>query len=72
METGQTQALGAIDRAAERSAARDAAIVSATGLDPAKLAPPKSEGGVGGPYIPAGIEPTRSRPIRRSRTPSAT
>jgi murein DD-endopeptidase MepM/ murein hydrolase activator NlpD len=57
VESSQTQALGAIDRAAERSASRAAAIVSATGLDPAKLAPPKSEGGVGGPYIPARIDP---------------
>ena len=62
VETSQTQALGAIDHAAERSAARDAAIVAETGLDPAKLAPPKSEGGVGGPYIPAGIEPDALAP----------
>ena len=33
----QTKALAAIDRAAERSASRDAAIVAETGLDPAKL-----------------------------------
>ena len=57
VETGQTQALGAIDQAAERAAARDTAIVAETGLDPAKLSPPRGQGGVGGPYIPAGIEP---------------
>jgi len=57
VEKGQAQALGAIDRTAERSAAHDSAIVAATGLDPAKLSPPRGEGGVGGPAIPAGIEP---------------
>src|SRR6185437_223917 len=35
IETSQTQALGAIDAKAERSAARDSAIVAETGLDPA-------------------------------------
>ena len=37
IESSQTKALAAIDRAAERSASRDAAIVAETGLDPAKL-----------------------------------
>ena len=53
IESGQTKALAAIDRAAERSASRDAAIVAETGLDPARLVLPHGEGGVGGPYIPA-------------------
>jgi murein DD-endopeptidase MepM/ murein hydrolase activator NlpD len=57
MEGSQTQALAAIDNAAQRSASRDGAIVAETGLDPAKLAPPHGEGGVGGPYIPVGIDP---------------
>ncbi len=57
LESSQTKALAAIDRAAERSASRDAAIVAETGLDPAKLALPHGEGGVGGPYIPADLDP---------------
>ena len=57
IESSQTKALAAIDRAAERSASRDAAIVAETGLDPAKLSLPHGQGGVGGPYIPAEIDP---------------
>jgi murein DD-endopeptidase MepM/ murein hydrolase activator NlpD len=57
IEGNQTKALGAIDRAAERSASRDAAIVAETGLDPGKLSVPHGEGGVGGPYIPADLDP---------------
>jgi murein DD-endopeptidase MepM/ murein hydrolase activator NlpD len=57
IEGNQTKALAAIDRAAERSAARDAAIVAETGLDPAKLSLPRAEGAVGGPYIPAEVDP---------------
>ena len=57
IEMSQTKALTAIDRAAERSASRDAAIVAETGLDPAKLSLPHGEGGVGGPFIPAEIDP---------------
>ncbi len=53
MDTGQMTALAAIDRSAAHAASRDAAIVARTGLDPAKLSPPRSEGGVGGPYVPA-------------------
>lgn len=56
VEGAQTQALAAIDRAAEHSASRDAAIVAETGLDPARLSPPHGQGGVGGPYIPAEID----------------
>jgi murein DD-endopeptidase MepM/ murein hydrolase activator NlpD len=57
MESRQMTALGAIDRAAARSLARNDGIVAETGLDPAKLAPPHREGGVGGPYIPAEVDP---------------
>jgi murein DD-endopeptidase MepM/ murein hydrolase activator NlpD len=57
IEGEQTKALGAIDGAADRSASRDAAIVAETGLDPAKLSLPHGEGGVGGPYIPADLDP---------------
>jgi murein DD-endopeptidase MepM/ murein hydrolase activator NlpD len=57
MDDGQMNALAAIDRSAERAASRDAAIVASTGLDPAKLAAPHGEGGVGGPYIPAEVDP---------------
>src|SRR6185437_12546790 len=57
VEKRQTQALGAIDARAERSAAHDSAIVAETGLDPAKLSPPLGQGGAGGPAIPAGIDP---------------
>jgi murein DD-endopeptidase MepM/ murein hydrolase activator NlpD len=57
IEGDQTKALGAIDRAAERSASRDTAIVAEAGLDPARLALPHGEGGVGGPYIPADLDP---------------
>ncbi len=57
LEGSQTKALGAIDRAAERSASRDSAIVAETGLDPARLSLPRGEGGVGGPYIPAEADP---------------
>ena len=57
IESNQTKALSVIDRAAERSASRDAAIVAETGLDPAKLSLPHGEGGVGGPFIPAGVDP---------------
>ncbi len=53
MDNGQMKALAAIDQSAARSASRDAAIVARTGLDPAKLAPPRGESGVGGPFIPA-------------------
>ncbi len=56
IESGQTKALATVDRAAERSASRDAAIVAETGLDPAKLSLPHGQGGVGGPYIPAEID----------------
>jgi murein DD-endopeptidase MepM/ murein hydrolase activator NlpD len=56
MEGDQTKALGVIDRAAERTASREAAIVAETGLDPAKLSLPHGEGGVGGPYIPADLD----------------
>ena len=56
IENSQTKALAAIDRAAERCASRDAAIVAEAGLDPAKLSPPHGQGGVGGPYIPAEID----------------
>jgi murein DD-endopeptidase MepM/ murein hydrolase activator NlpD len=58
IEGEQTKALGAIDRAADRSASRDAAIVAETGLDPARLSLPHGgEGGMGGPYIPADLDP---------------
>jgi murein DD-endopeptidase MepM/ murein hydrolase activator NlpD len=56
IESSQTKALAALDRVAERSATRDAAIVAETGLDPAKLSLPRAEGGVGGPYIPADLD----------------
>jgi murein DD-endopeptidase MepM/ murein hydrolase activator NlpD len=52
VESAQTKALAAVDRVAQRSASRDAAIVAETGLDPAKLSAPHEQGGVGGPYIP--------------------
>ena len=57
MEERQAAALNAIDRAAQRSAARDSEIVAETGLDPAKLSLPHGQGGVGGPYIPAELDP---------------
>jgi murein DD-endopeptidase MepM/ murein hydrolase activator NlpD len=57
IEGDQTEALAAIDRTAERAALRDAAIVAETGLDPAKLSLPHGEGGIGGPYIPADLDP---------------
>jgi murein DD-endopeptidase MepM/ murein hydrolase activator NlpD len=57
MDSGQMKALAAIDRSASRAASRDAAIVARTGLDPAKLAPPHGEGAVGGPFIPAEVDP---------------
>jgi murein DD-endopeptidase MepM/ murein hydrolase activator NlpD len=56
IESNQTKALAAIDRAAERVASRDAAILAGTGLDPARLVLPHGEGGVGGPYIPAELD----------------
>jgi hypothetical protein len=40
IESTQTKALAAIDRTAERTASRDAAIVAETGLDPARLSAP--------------------------------
>jgi murein DD-endopeptidase MepM/ murein hydrolase activator NlpD len=52
VESAQTKALAAVDRVAQRSASRHAAIVAETGLDPAKLSAPHEQGGVGGPYIP--------------------
>ena len=57
IESSQTKALAAIDRIAERAASRDTAIVAETGLDPARLVLPHGEGGVGGPYIPAELDP---------------
>jgi murein DD-endopeptidase MepM/ murein hydrolase activator NlpD len=60
VEHSQTEALAAIDRAAERSASRDATIVGEAGLDPAKLSPPHGQGGVGGPFIPVEID---ARPL---------
>jgi murein DD-endopeptidase MepM/ murein hydrolase activator NlpD len=58
MDGGQMMALAAIDRSAARVASRDAAIVARTGLDPAKLTSPHVEGGVGGPFIPAEVDPS--------------
>src|SRR3984957_19931241 len=60
IESNQTTALSAIDRAAERAASRNAAIVAETGLDLARLVLPHGEGGVGAPYIPA--EPDATAP----------
>ena len=57
MDSGQMKALAAIGRSAERAASRDAGIVAKIGLDPAKLAPPHGEGAVGGPFIPAEVDP---------------
>ena len=57
MDSGQMKALAAIDRSAARAASRDAGIVARTGLDPTKLTPPRGEGGVGGPFIPADLDP---------------
>ena len=54
---GQMKALAVIDRTAEREAARDTAVVARTGLDPARLAAPHGAGGVGGPFIPAEVDP---------------
>jgi murein DD-endopeptidase MepM/ murein hydrolase activator NlpD len=62
IEMSQTKALAAIDRAAERSATRNAAIVAETGLDPAKLVLPHGEGGMGGPYIPVDLDPNAPSP----------
>ncbi len=56
IEGAEAKALAAVDRVAQRSASRDAAIVAETGLDPAKLSPPPKQGGVGGPYISAEID----------------
>jgi murein DD-endopeptidase MepM/ murein hydrolase activator NlpD len=60
IESSETKTLAVIDRAAERSATRNAAIVAETGLDPAKLSLPHGVGGVGGPYILAEAEPSAS------------
>ena len=57
VDGGQMKALAAIDRSAASVAARDAAIVAKTGLDPAKLASPRAQAGVGGPFIPAEVDP---------------
>ncbi len=57
MESGQMTALAAIDRAATVLSARDEGIVAKAGLDPSKLSRPHDEGGVGGPYIPAEVDP---------------
>ena len=57
MESDQLTALAAIDRRATRVTTRDEGIVGQTGLDPAKLSPPLGQGGVGGPYIPAEVDP---------------
>jgi murein DD-endopeptidase MepM/ murein hydrolase activator NlpD len=62
IESNQTKALAIIDRAAERSASRDATIVAATGLDPARLSLPHGQGGVGGPFIPADLDPASHGP----------
>jgi murein DD-endopeptidase MepM/ murein hydrolase activator NlpD len=67
IESNQTKALAAIDRAAERVASRDAAIVAETGLDPAKLVLPHGEGGVGGPYIPAELDASEPALTRVAR-----
>ncbi len=67
VESSQTKALDAVDRAAERSASRDSAIVAETGLDPSKLSPPRGEGGVGGPYIPADIDANDTALTRAAR-----
>jgi murein DD-endopeptidase MepM/ murein hydrolase activator NlpD len=56
VEKAQARALEAIDQTAGRSAARAAAIVAETGLDPAKLSLPEPRGGVGGPFIPAEVD----------------
>jgi murein DD-endopeptidase MepM/ murein hydrolase activator NlpD len=62
IESAQTKALAAVDRLAQRSASRDAAIVAETGLDPAKLSAPHAQGGVGGPYIPVDSNTLRLDP----------
>jgi murein DD-endopeptidase MepM/ murein hydrolase activator NlpD len=67
IEGSQTKVLAVIDRAAERSASRDLAIVAETGLDPARLSLPHGEGGVGGPYIPAEVDPNDSALTRVAR-----
>ena len=48
IDSGQMKALAAIDRSATRIASRDAAIVTRTGLDLAKLTSPHAEGGDSG------------------------
>ena len=67
IESSQTKALDAVDRAAERSASRNSAIVAETGLDPSKLSSPRGEGGVGGPYIPADIDANDTALTRAAR-----
>ena len=57
VDGGQMKALAAIDRSAASVASRDAAIVAKTGLDPAKLVSPRAQAGVGGPFIPAEVDP---------------
>ena len=57
MDSGQMKALAAIDSSAARMASRDAAIVAKTGLDPAKLTSPHAQPAVGGPFIPAEVDP---------------
>ena len=57
MEARQMTALAVIGRSAARSSERAAGIVAATGLDPAKFVPPLGDGGAGGPYIPAQVDP---------------
>ena len=61
----QTKALAAIDRAAERSASRDAAIVAETGLDPAKLSRPTGKAASAAPISQPRLIRTRSRSTRR-------
>ena len=56
-------ALAAIDRLRHAPRRATKAIVAKAGLDPARSRPPGMEGGVGGPYIPAEIDPSaRVRP----------
>jgi murein DD-endopeptidase MepM/ murein hydrolase activator NlpD len=57
MDSGQMKALAAIDRSAARAASRDAAIIAKAGLDPSKLVSPHVQSGVGGPFIPAEVDP---------------
>jgi murein DD-endopeptidase MepM/ murein hydrolase activator NlpD len=57
VERGQIAELGRIAQVARGSTARLNAVVARTGLDTDEMKVPEVKGGIGGPFIPASVDP---------------